>query len=1557
MKQKYSIIFLAALSAVFSCVQVDESVLGQEQEQVEMVSMSVSATIEQALQTKTALDGSLSDATIHTVWTPADAIGVAAKTTTKDSQIIKFETDIEESVSVADFHGTIQFATEYHAFYPYSETLRDSCGVFIFSLPQTQKYVAGSFDPQATPMVAKALWGESFDFQNLCGILALQIKGEETVESITFIGKDAAGTMMPVSGRYKVDMAYESEPSITSDSNQRSVTLECETPVVLSKDEATPFYFVLPPATYSSFYIMIHTADGKVMFREGTNPLTVARSHVKPTSALKYAESIYLDLSEIGWSNCYIVPQAGLYSFDATVIGNGEYGLVPEVRFHTTDVKIEPKTVDLLWEDRADLITGLTLKDGEVRFFSTGVEGNALVAVRDESGKILWSWHLWMTDQPQEQRYVNDYGTFTMLDRNNGAIRSDRGEGDQWLDARGVKYQWGRKDPFAMRGSWYQLYGTNGSRTDIQGSIETPTTFHGTSYSGWESSDNSSLWSPYQKTIYDPCPVGYRMPTNHVWRGFLQGNKTSQYGITENYNVSGGWDNGWNFITDGVNTSYYPLTGYIDTGGGYNYWSSYSKMWTATYHSQYNADYFRFYYYSDSDSWIYFDSSTNTVRGHAVRCMKDEGHVDTSYPSVKIAEVTDVTSDSAVVHSVVFDEGITEVTERGIVWGLTNDLTVDNATKTVAETAGEGEYIITLSGLQNATVYYVRPYAINSKGLAYGKVSSFRTTYAGEANNLSAYGTSNCYQVEPAYCKHFINGSVKGSGYESIGSVASVEVLWETNGYGMKTEPGTVIFDVTLKDGKIYFYTNGVEGNALVASKDAMGNILWSWHIWVTDTPQEQQYGYYWLLDRNLGAVSAEEGTGDQWKLSCGLEYQWGRKDPFAAGAFAEEYVYYSVESSIANPTVYDAAWSREDYYWSPSRKTVYDPCPVGYRMPVSSVWSGISKNATADNHGTYFYFDSNPSAKYWYPFRANHYPSYIDYNTSGRLLGATYGDGYYWSNSNHYNTSTSEGHVRCMKDEGYVDMSYPLVEMTSIKDITSNGAKFYAEITNTGIAEVTSKGFIWGTTSDLSFENGTKIECGNGSAKFTATLTGLSHSTRYYVRAYATNERGTTYSDVKTFYTPYDGNAVNLSRNGTANCYIVPVAYSDYVFDASVKGNSTESVGAIASAEVLWETRNTTYALEVGSVIESVELEGNNVKFRLPFDCKPGNALIAVKDANGTILWSWHIWVVDFDPFRSGQVYIGGNMLMDRNLGALSVVPSNDGMDYSAYGLYYQWGRKDPSPLHGGVAPSNTIIWYTSTNGYNSLEASISNPNVFVADIDWNTSDKWSEFKTMYDPCPVGWRVPQSSAWDNITENVLTTVNNMYKIIPEPYSVPAAYYPLGGEYISVWPGFNSFNSYAYWWYTDYVGGTVRMSQYDYFCMTSNNSSYGLSVRCMKDADFSVKTKAATNVMGTTADIAGSWTVNDGTDMEAVGFIYWDDSYSHNTSLVLNGEAVHVVEVAGTPVEFKVTLTGLKPNTRYQIRAYAKGGYNVRYGDIVSITTTSAGNGENFGNGGDYEWE
>ena len=66
--------------------------------------------------------------------------------------------------------------------------------------------------------------------------------------------------------------------------------------------------------------------------------------------------------------------------------------------------------------------------------------GNALVALMQD-GKVVWSWHVWVTDAPQTMTYGN--GT-VFMDRNLGAAGTTAGG----TDAYGMYYQWGRKDPF-----------------------------------------------------------------------------------------------------------------------------------------------------------------------------------------------------------------------------------------------------------------------------------------------------------------------------------------------------------------------------------------------------------------------------------------------------------------------------------------------------------------------------------------------------------------------------------------------------------------------------------------------------------------------------------------------------------------------------------------------------------------------------------------------------------------------------------------------------------------------------------------------------------------------------------------------------------------------------------------------------------------------------------------------------------------------------------------------------------------------------------------------------
>ena len=99
-------------------------------------------------------------------------------------------------------------------------------------------------------------------------------------------------------------------------------------------------------------------------------------------------------------------------------------------------------TADWLWTDSEGLVSGVALDTTSGDIFLTVGEGrgNALVALLQD-GKVVWFWHVWVTDAPQTMTYGN--GTVCM-DRNLGATGTTAGG----TDAYGMYYQWGRKDPF-----------------------------------------------------------------------------------------------------------------------------------------------------------------------------------------------------------------------------------------------------------------------------------------------------------------------------------------------------------------------------------------------------------------------------------------------------------------------------------------------------------------------------------------------------------------------------------------------------------------------------------------------------------------------------------------------------------------------------------------------------------------------------------------------------------------------------------------------------------------------------------------------------------------------------------------------------------------------------------------------------------------------------------------------------------------------------------------------------------------------------------------------------
>ena len=271
---------------------------------------------------------------------------------------------------------------------------------------------------------------------------------------------------------------------------------------------------------------------------------------------------------------------------------------------------------------------------------------------------------------------------------------------------------------------------------------------------------------------------------------------------------------------------------------------------------------------------------------------------------------------------------------------------------------------------------------------------------------------------------------------------------------------------------------------------------------------------------------------------------------------------------------------------------------------------------------------------------------------------------------------------------------------------------------------------------------------------------------------------------------------SINLSAEGTANCYIAHTGKT-YKFDASVKGNgkgdgrsdyiATYGLGIsdVAAAELLWEARNDGDKTMSREIIDGAPVyKEGYVTFST--GRSQGNAVIAAKDINGNIVWSWHIWVCD-DQITSHDHINPANevvaQIMDRNLGALN----NEPMDIDNRGMFYQWGRKDPfmparSPYHADTNSSDIPAYnqtnYEVGNGSGSwlfdttaqplttppgnIPNAIRNPMTFLKPYyssiyNWycaSTDEKvahsrlWAAEKTIFDPCPVGYKVPGNNLW-----------------------------------------------------------------------------------------------------------------------------------------------------------------------------------------------------------------
>ena len=269
-------------------------------------------------------------------------------------------------------------------------------------------------------------------------------------------------------------------------------------------------------------------------------------------------------------SNCYMVKEGGYYQFDSRSVDKVNV-------FAGSKPYTDGYRAKWLWSTGTEsIVSNVGIGDsGRISFaLKANANGNAVIALCDKDGKIVWSWHIWAItmENPMEPTHWSRGDTWLMSDINLGA--TSKAQDDE--NAYGLYYQWGRKDPFpadktkCVFNTGVTIKGVSSKNADVTAdavgyAVANPTYFlYENAYRTWISNEDQavnaqSLWNSTTtksaKTKYDPCPQGYCVPpqNSHAWYTyFTSANvKFVNSGITYSY--------------DGV-TTFYPAAGYLSGG-------------------------------------------------------------------------------------------------------------------------------------------------------------------------------------------------------------------------------------------------------------------------------------------------------------------------------------------------------------------------------------------------------------------------------------------------------------------------------------------------------------------------------------------------------------------------------------------------------------------------------------------------------------------------------------------------------------------------------------------------------------------------------------------------------------------------------------------------------------------------------------------------------------------------------------------------------------------------------------------------------------------------------
>ncbi len=454
-------------------------------------------------------------------------------------------------------------------------------------------------------------------------------------------------------------------------------------------------------------------------------------------------------------------------------------------------------------------------------------------------------------------------------------------------------------------------------------------------------------------------------------------------------------------------------------------------------------------------------------------------------PILTTTDASSISYSSAILNGNITSIGESSVTTRG--FQISTNACMSSPT-VVSENGPftSGTYNLSTTWLTQNTIYYYRAFATNTQGTSYGETQSFTTTAFQPLGNVLDFDGTNDYV------------NVAGGGGLNNLQTGTIEMWVKWNG---------------TQDA-------GYSGYGHVLSRQSDGNFSNQTIGLSTSDPSTAKI--IWFPYSNV-PITGNATVGDNQWVHIAITYQSGEHKIYVNGLLD---VTSTTTGSISNNSsipIAIGAWTGDG---------------IGYakaQIDEFRVWNTLRSQSDIQNN-MYNYLAGNESGLLTY-YR-------FDQGSAGNDNTALVNEVIDYSGN--CNKGTLTNFVRTGATSNWVATSNaeaPILATTDASAISYNTATLNGNVFSIGESNVTTRGFQISTSSCMTTptvvsENGTFA-----SGTFSLNATGLLHSTIYYCRAFATNSKGTSYGETKSFTTTAFqplGNVLDFDGVNATQDYVV---------------------------------------------------------------------------------------------------------------------------------------------------------------------------------------------------------------------------------------------------------------------------------------------------------------------------------------------------------------------------------------------------------------------------------